>query len=185
MEKDCNRIITVVSLFALLGAFLISGCAGSAKTLDQSVQGPQIIVNPQQVRTGIARILDTDIVFSGAGFQPDDSVFIQLLDVPVEGEKRNIAIAEANVEKDGTFDAAVGKLTKISDFLQASLGTNKKGENAPVITGPPMPPGTYTAQATSMLADRTAECPLEIKGASLFDRIKDWLGVKMGKIIKK
>ncbi|MFW6147792.1 MAG: hypothetical protein ACOC6B_05295 [Thermodesulfobacteriota bacterium] len=185
MKKGLKRIMTVVSLFALSGVFLISGCAGSAKTLDQSVKGPQIIVNPQTVRTGIARIMDTDIVFSGAGFRPDDSVFIELLDVPVKGEKRNIAIAEADVEKDGTFDAAVGTMTKISDFLRASLGTNEKGENAPVITGPPMPPGIYTARAKSMLADRTAECPLEIKGPSPLDRIKDWLGVRMGKIIKK
>jgi len=185
MKRDFKRIVTVVSLFALSGAFLISGCAGSAKTLDKSVKGPQIIVNPQTVRTGIAKIMDTDIVFSGAGFRPDDSVFIELLGVPVNGEKRNIAVAEATIEKDGTFDAAVGKLTKISDFLRASLGTNEKGENAPVITGPPMPPGTYTARATSMLADRMAECPLEVKGPSLFDRIKDWLGVKTGKIIKK
>jgi hypothetical protein len=185
MRRDFTRMARVISLFALSGAFLISGCAGTAKTLDMSVKGPQMIVNPQTVRTGIARIIDTNIVFSGAGFQPDDSVFIELLDVPVNGEKRDLAIAESEVGKDGTFDAAVGKLTKISDFLRASLGTNKKGENAPVITGPPMPSGVYTARATSMLADRTAGCTLEVKGPSLFDRIKDWLGVKMGKIIKK
>jgi hypothetical protein len=185
MRRNFKRIFVVVSLFALGGAFLISGCAGSPKTLDMSVTGPQMIVNPQAVRLGIARIIDTNIVFSGAGFKPDDSVFIELLDVPVNGEKRDLAIAEAEVGKDGTFHAAVGKLTKISDFLRASLGTNEKGENAPVITGPPMPPGIYTARATSMLADTKAECTLEVKGPSLFDRIKDWLGVKMGKIIKK
>jgi hypothetical protein len=185
MKRDFKRIFTVISLIALSAAFAIAGCAGSAKTLDMSVKGPQMIVNPQTVRTGIAKIMDTDIVFSGAGFEPGDSVFIELLDVPMNGEKSNIAIADANVGKDGTFHAPVGKLTKISDFLRAALGTNKKGENAPVITGPPMPPGIYTAQATSMLADTNAECTLEVKGPSLFDRIKDWLGVKMGKIIKK
>jgi hypothetical protein len=185
MRRDIKRIVTVVSLLVLSGAFMISGCAGVAKTLDMSVKGPQMIVNPQTVRTGIAKIIDTDIVFSGAGFEPGDSVFIELLKVPMNGKNGNIAISEGNVGKDGTFHAPVEKLTKIYDFLRASLGTNKKGENAPVITGPPIPPGIYTARATSMLADIQAECTLEVKEASLFNRIKDWLGVKMGKIIKK
>ena len=48
-----------------------------------------------------------------------------------------------------------------------------------------MPPGIYTARAKSMLADIKAECTLEVKGPSLFDTIKDWLGVKLGKIIKQ
>jgi len=185
MRRDFRRIFTVVSLLALSGAFMILGCAGAAKTLDMNVKGPQMIVNPQTVRMGIARIIDTNIVFSGAGFEPGDSVFIELLEVPMNGEKGNIAVSEGNVGKDGTFHAPVEKLTKIYDLLRASLGTNKKGENAPVITGPPIPPGIYTARATSMLADIQAECTLEVKGPSLFNRIKDWLGVKMGKIIKK
>ena len=185
MKRELRGILTVGVVLVLSGVFLILGCSGSVKTLDMSVKGPQMIVNPQTVRVGIARIIDTNIVFSGAGFEPGDSVFITLLDVPMNGEKVDLAIADGNVGKDGIFHAPVGKLTKISDFLRASLGTNKKGENAPVITRPPMPPGIYTARATSMLADIKAECTLEVKGPSLFDRIKDWLGVKMGKIIKK
>lgn len=185
MKGDLRGILTVDVVLVILGVFLILGCSGSEKTLDMSVKGPQMIVNPQTVRVGIAKIIDTNIVFSGAGFEPGDSVFITLLDVPKNGEKVDLAIADGNVGKDGTFHASVGKLTKISDFLRAELGTNKKGENAPVITRPPMPPGIYTARATSMLADIKAECTLEVKGPSLFNSIKDWLGVKMGKIIKK
>jgi hypothetical protein len=185
MKREFRGILTAGVVLVISGVFLILGCSGSVKTLDMTVEGPQMIVNPQTVRVGIARIIDTSIVFSGAGFEPDDSVFITLLDVPMNGEKVDLAIADGNVGKDGIFHAPVGKLTKISDFLRAELGTNKKGENAPVITRPPMPPGIYTARATSMLADIKAECPLEVKGPSLFDKIKDWLGVKMGKIIKK
>ncbi len=185
MKRELRGILTVGVVLVLSGVFLMLGCSGSVKALDMSVKGPQMIVNPQTVRVGIARIIDTNIVFSGAGFEPGDSVFITLLDVPMNGEKVDLAIADGNVGKDGVFHAKVGKLTKISDFLRAALGTNKKGENAPVITRPPMPPGIYTAQATSMLEDIKAECTLEVKGPSLFDRIKDWLGVKMGKIIKK
>jgi hypothetical protein len=36
-----------------------------------------------------------------------------------------------------------------------------------------------------MLSDREAECTLKVKGPSLIDRIKDWIGVKLGKIVKK
>ena len=185
MRKDHPYVLTVIFLIAACGVFLISGCSQPVKALDKSVAAPQLIVNPETVRVGIARIIDTNIVFSGAGFEPNDSVFIELLDVPMNGERHDVPIADGNVGKDGVFHAPVGKLTRISDFLRASLGTNKKGENAPVITGPPMPPGIYTARATSMLADIKAECTLEVKGPSLFDRIKDWLGVKLGKIIKK
>jgi hypothetical protein len=185
MKKALRGSLTVGVLLVISGVFLFSGCSGSVKTLDPNVKGPQMIVNPQTVRVGVARIIDTNIVFSGAGFEPGDSVFISLRDVPMNGERVDLAIADGNVGKDGAFHAPVEKLTKISDFLRASLGTNKKGENAPVITRPPMPPGIYKAQATSMLADIRAECMLEVKGPSLFDRIKDWLGVKMGKIIKK
>jgi hypothetical protein len=185
MRKDHPYVLTVIFLIAACGVFLTSGCAQPVKALDKSVTAPQLIVNPETVRVGVARIMDTNIVFSGSGFEPGDSVFIELLDVPMNGEKLDLAIADADVGKDGIFHAPVGKLTKISDFLRASLGTNKKGENAPVITGPPMPPGTYTARAKSMLADIMAECTLEVKGPSLFDKIKDWLGVKLGKIIKQ
>lgn len=79
----------------------------------------------------------------------------------------------------------MGTLTKISDFLRAEIGSNKKLENIIIITRPPMPLGTYTARAISMLSDREAECTLKVKGPSLIDRIKDWIGVKLGKIVKK
>jgi hypothetical protein len=186
MKKDSKRFfITVTLLFAISGAFLISGCSEPVKTLDKSVKGPQMIVNPGTVRLGIAKIMGTNIVFSGSGFEPGDSVFVKLLNVPMNGKKVDLAIADADVQEDGTFHAPIGTLTKISDFLRAELGTNKKGENAPVITQPPMAAGIYTAKAISMLSDIKAECSLNVEEPALFDRIKDWLGVKMGKIIKK
>jgi hypothetical protein len=185
MKRDLKGFFTIIVLLVCSCAFVGWGCAGSGKTLDKSVQGPQVIVNPGTVRLGVAKIMGTNIVFSGAGFEPGDSIFITLLNVSMNGETLNLAIAAGDVRKDGTFDAPVEKLTKISDFLRAELGTNKKGEHAPIITQPPMPPGVYRAQATSMLSDRKAECALTVKGPSVFNRIKDWLGVKMGKIIKK
>jgi hypothetical protein len=36
-----------------------------------------------------------------------------------------------------------------------------------------------------MLSDKKAEYILEVKGPSLIDRLKDWIGTLLGKIVKK
>ena len=185
MRRNFKRLTAIGFFIVTSGVFLISGCTGPVKALDPGLKGPQLVVNPGTIRLGVAKVMETDIVFSGAGFEPKDSVFIKLLGVPVNGEKKDLEIASADVKKDGTFSAAVGKLTKASDFLRAKIGENKKGKAAPVITGPPMPAGTYTAQAVSMLSDRKADCTLEVKKPSLIDKIKDWIGIKLGKIVKE
>jgi hypothetical protein len=185
MRKDHSYVLTAIFLIAACGVLLISGCSQPVKALDKSVTAPQLIVNPETVRVGVAKMKDTNLVFSGSGFEPGDSVFINLLNVPVEGEKQNLSIAAGEVGKDGTFDAKVDLLTKVSDFLRADVGSNEEMETIVIVSRPPMPAGTYTARAVSMLSDKTADCTLVVKGPSLIDRIKDWLGVKLGKIVKK
>lgn len=185
MKKGLKRFSIVNSLIVFSSILLISGCSEAVKTLDKGVKGPQIIVNPGAVRMGVAKLKDTNFVFSGSGFQPGDSVFIKLLNVPVNEKKADLSIASADVEKNGTFNAKVGILTKVSDFLRAEIGSNEKMETIIIIKNPPMPAGTYTAQAISMLSDKKAECTLIVKGPSLIDRIKDWIGTKLGKIVKK
>jgi hypothetical protein len=184
-KMSLTRFLAISSLLVLSGIFLISGCSEPVKTLDRGVQGPQIIVNPETVRLGVAKLRATKLVFSGSGFEPGDSVFINLLNVPLNGEKVGLPIASADIEEDGTFNAKVGTLTKVSDILRAKIGSNEKMENIIIITRPPMPAGTYTAQAISMLSDRRAECTLKVTGPSLIDRIKDWIGGMLGKIVKK
>jgi len=185
MKKNLKYLVTISFLLVTCGVFAASGCSQPVKTLDPGVTGPQLIVNPETVRLGVAKVMETNIVFSGSGFDPGDSVFIKLLDVPVDGKKEDLAIASADVKEGGTFNAPVGKLTKASDFLRAKIGESKKGKPAPVISRPPMPAGIYTARAISMLSDKTADCMLNVKGPSLFNRLKDWLGVKLGKIVKE
>lgn len=185
MEHNFKKALTIISLLIFSSIFLISGCSETVKTLDQGIKGAQLIVNPGTVRLGVAKMKGTKIVFSGSGFEPGDSVFIKLLNVPVNGKKVDLSVAAADVEKNGTFNAGVGILTKISDFLRAKLGSNEKMENIIIVTNPPMPAGAYTARAVSMLSDKKAECTLNVKGPSLIDRLKDWLGVKLGKIVKK
>ena len=185
MKKGLKHLAVISFLLVACGIFVTSGCSQPVKTLDPGVTGPQLIVNPETVRLGVAKMKDTKIVFSGSGFEPGDSVFIKLLNVAVEGKKVDLSIASADVEKDGTFNAKVGILAKVSDFLRAKIGSNEKMENIIIITQPPMPAGTYTARAISMLSDKKAECILEVKEPSLIDKLKDWLGTLLGKIVKK
>jgi hypothetical protein len=185
MKKDLTYLVTISLVLVACGVFVTSGCSQPVKTLDPAVKGPQLIVNPDTVRLGVAKMKDTKLIFSGSGLEPGDSVFIKLLNVPVNGKKVDLAIASADVRKDGTFDATVGLLTKVSDFLRAKIGSNEKMENIIIITQPPMPADTYTAQAVSMLSDKKADCILNVKEPSWIDRLKDWLGVKMGKIVRK
>ena len=185
MREDHPYVLTVIFLIAAWGVFLISGCSQPVRTLDKSVTAPQLIVNPETVRVGVAKMKDTNLVFSGSGFEPGDSVFINFLNVPVGGKKQNISIASAEVGKDGTFDAEVELLTKVSDFLRADVGSNEEMETIIIVSRAPMPAGAYTARAVSMLSDKTADCTLIVKEPCVIDRIKDWLGVKLGKIVKK
>ena len=164
---------------------LVLGCSKPAKSLSNEIKGPQIAVNPETVRLGVATLRGTKIVFRGSGFEPEDSVFIKLLNVSVNGEKVDLSIASGDVAKDGTFKAEIGILTKISDFLRANIESNEEMENIIVVTSPPMPEGRYTARAISMLSDKTAECTLNVEGPSMIDSLKDWIGTLLGKIVKK
>jgi hypothetical protein len=184
-KREVKKFLTISSIVVFSGIFLMSGCSEAVKSLDKGVKNPQIIVNPESVRLGVAKLTGTKIVFSGSGFEPGDSVFIKILNVPVNGKRVDLAIASGDVGKDGTFNAAVETLSKVTDFLRAKIGSNEKMENIIIVSRPPMPAGTYTARAISMLSDKKAECTLIVKGPSLIDRLKDWIGTKLGKIVKK
>lgn len=170
-------------LFVLI--FMFVGCASSPKQFDPKVTGPQIVVDPDTIRLGVAKIMKTQIVFRGKGFEPDDSVFITLLSVKKKDKVLDVPVADGNVDKNGFFTAKVGTLAKVGELLRAKIGSNEKMENVIIISQPAIPEGVYTARAVSMESDRKAECKLEIKGPSLLDRLKDWIGGKLGKIQKK
>ena len=165
--------------------FMFAGCATAKKEFDPNVTGPQMIVEPEAIRLGVAKLKGTEIVFRGKGFEPDDSVFVQLLGVEKKGERVDIPIADGNVDQKGRFTAKVGIITKVTDLLRAKIGMNDKMENIIIITQPPIPEGVYTLKAVSMESDKSAECTLTIKGPSCMDSIKDWIGGLMGKIEKK
>ena len=172
-------------LFLLIVIFMFAGCATAKQEFDPNVTGPQMIVEPETIRLGVAKLMGTEIVFSGKGFEPDDSVFVQLLGVEKKGGSVDIPIADGNVEQKGFFTAKVGRIAKLTDLLRAKLGMNDKMESVLIITQSPIPEGLYTIRAVSMDSDKKAECKLLIKGPSFVDKIKDWIGGLMGKIVKK
>jgi len=180
-------------LMVLVCLFIVWGCASNPKTLDRSITGPQLIVNPESIRLGVVKLMGTkivfvelkptNIVFEGSGFKPKDSVFITL----IGPNETKIVVAEAPIQPDGTFKAEVSKLTKITEFLKADAGfeIKEKYEEFIIITQPPIPEGVYTAKVTCMSSDLTAETKLMVKGPSTFNSLMDWLGKKKGKIRDK
>ena len=104
-------------LISLVVVFMFIGCASSPKDFDDAIKGPQMIVEPETIRLGIAKLKDTEIVFKGKGFQPEDSVFIELLGVKQNDKTVNIPVADGNVDKNGYFAAKVSILVKVSELM--------------------------------------------------------------------
>jgi len=178
-------LMVLVSLMSVC-LLMLSGCSSPPKKLDPSKSGPQVIVNPESIRLGVAKLMATNIVFEGAGFKPGDSIFITLL-----GPKETKAIvAEAPIKPDATFKAELGessmsKLTKAMEILRGDIVADEKFQPIVVITQPPIPEGIYTVKVTSMLSSLTAETKMTVKGPSIIDSLKDWIGKLTGKIQNK
>ena len=177
-----NQLRVIVSrLMILVCLIAVSGCASPPKTLDPSVSGPQMIVNPETVRLGVVKMRDTNIAFEGSGFKPGDSVLITL----TGPSETKVIAAEAPIQKDGTFKAVVAPLTKIMEFLKADVTFDEKFQNVVVISQPPIPKGVYTAKVESMVSKQTAETKLTVKGKTAIDSFKDWIGKLKGRIQNK
>jgi hypothetical protein len=180
------KLVILACLVMIGGVFISPGCASPPKTLDRSVPGPQVIVNPGSIRLGVAKLMDTVIVFEGSGFKPGDSMFITLL-----GPNETKAIvAEGPIKPDGTFKVELGKssinkLTKAMEILKADIVPNEKFEPVVVISQPPIPKGLYTVKVTSMMSSLTAETKLTVKGPTVIDSVMDWIGGLTGKIKHK
>lgn len=184
-KKRFSKLSLVAGLLILVGGFLVSSCTAALKTLNPSISGPQLIVNPESISLGVAKLTGTDVVFEGSGFKPGDSVFITLFGP----NKTEVVAAGGKVGSDGKFKATMEALVKVAGILKANVSSeyaaDGKQKQILVITQPPIPAGTYTARATSMLSDLSAETTLVVREPSVGDRLKDWLGKKLGKIQDK
>jgi len=179
MGKEKKIIFWRVMVLTCL--VIVWGCTSTPKTLDPSVSGPQVIVNPETIRLSVSKLKDTNIVFEGSGFKSGDSVLVTLLG-PTETK---VFVAEAPIKPDGTFKAAVPPLTRFMEILRADVTFDEKFQNVVVISQPPIPEGVYTAKAGSMISKQTAETKLTVKGPTVIDSLKDWIGGLTGKIKHK
>ncbi|HXX34999.1 MAG TPA: hypothetical protein VEM15_11060 [Thermodesulfobacteriota bacterium] len=176
MGKEKKSILW--RLIILTCSIVVWGCTSTPNTLDPSVSGPQAIVNPETIRLSVSKLKDTNIVFEGSGFKSGDSVLVTLL-----GPKETkVFVAEAPVKPDGTFKALVSPLTRFMEILRADITFDEKFQNVVIISQPPIPEGVYTARVGTMISKQTAETKLTVKGPSMIDRLKDWIGGLMGKV---
>jgi hypothetical protein len=176
-----------LSVFTVVAFVIFTlGCSTPPKMLDRSFSGPQLVVNPQVIPLGVAKLMETDIVFEGSGFKPGDTVFVSLV-----GQKDvNTSLILTKVQADGTFRAEVGqsslaKLAKVTGILQANIVTNEKFDPVVVLTRPTIPAGAYTVKATSLFAPLTAEAPVTVAAPTFFNRVMDGIADMLGKIQDK
>jgi hypothetical protein len=185
VKREKGYLLWLMVLVCLMPVCLLVllACSSPLRKLDPSKSGPQVIVNPESIRLGIAKVLGTKIVFEGSGFKPKESIFIELLGP----NQTKLVVAESLIQPEGTFKAEVSKLTKITEILRAdaSFEIEKKYKEFVIITQPPIPEGVYTAKVICMSSDMTAETKLTVKGPSIFNSLIDWLGKKTGKIREK
>jgi len=176
-------LMVFLCLMIVGGVFISIGYAGSPKKLDSSISGPQVIVNPEAIRLGVAKLMATNIVFEGSGFEAKagDSVLITL----AGPNETKVIAAEAPIQSDGKFKTTVPALTKVMEFLKGDITFNEKFQNVVVISQPPIPKGVYTGRAESMISKQTAETKLTVKGPTIIDSLKDWIGKLTGKIQHK
>lgn len=149
--------------------------------------GPQVIVEPDSISLGVATLLDTEVVFTGKGFMPQDSVNIKLL--PVKQDKtlavNSIPIATGYTDRQGNFSAKIGKLIKISELLKADVKLNENMEPIVVVDSLPISEGVYVVQVESLSYDSIAKDQLTFKNPNFKDRLKDQIGEARGLIIRR
>lgn len=186
MKRETNSSLTRwISLGILFFAVIATmGCAPESpkpKEFDSSVKGPQMIVEPDQVRLGIATFLGTKIVFRGREFDSEEKIMIVLSGDDEANKEVSIPFCFGKTDKDGSFTAEVNKREKIINVLRADFKFGKKGASV-VISEPPIPLGNYKAEAVGYKSDKKATCRITLVKPSLVDRIKDFAGGVLGKI---
>lgn len=168
-------------LVIMMAGSSFMGCATAPRMLDSSVTGPQVVVNPEKIRLSVAKLKSTNFFFEGSGFQPGDSVLINL--VGPDGTK--VIVGEAPVKADGKFLAKVNDLTKFMEIMKGDVSFNDQLLPVVIIKQAPIPAGIYTVKVSSMIASLAAETKLKVKGPGALGCLMDWIGIKTGKIVDK
>ena len=74
--RACRSVFFLFFSLFMLG--VVFGCGGPVHRLDDTLAGPQLVVNPDTLRLGAAKVMKTDIVFAGAGFSPEEKIMVVL-----------------------------------------------------------------------------------------------------------
>jgi hypothetical protein len=164
---------------------MLSGCAAKTEKrvegLSPYYPGPQIAVEPNVASLGISTLLKTPIRIGGMGFDPGDTVFIDI--VGIEGEKPiTIPVDSGDVDLHGGFTIEISPEVKMLEILRLDVDPSN---NIPIIVRNTIPPGAYVVKAESVGSDKKAECVIQFQEPSKMDRFKDWLKVKLRKIKKR
>jgi hypothetical protein len=186
MKKGNNSsIVRWISLgFLFFAVTVMIGCAPESpkpKEFDSAIKGPQLIVEPEIVRLGVAKLLGTKIIFRGKGLAPEEKIMIVLSGVEEGNRDVSVPFCFGKTDKDGNFTAEVDKREKIINVLQADINFGKKGASV-VISTPPIPEGKYTAEVVGYRSNRKAACEILLVKPTFTDRLKDWLAGLLGKI---
>ena len=169
----------------LLFVFILifSGCAAKTERvegLSPYYPGPQIVVEPIVARLGISTLLKTPIRIGGMGFDPGDTVFVDM--IGGEGKKSiSIPMDSGDVDLHGGFTVEISQEVKIREILRLDIDPSN---NKPIIVRSTIPPGAYVLKAKSIRFDKNAECMIQFEAPNKMDRFKDWLQVKLRKIKK-
>lgn len=176
---------SLVGYLVILTVLMMTGaCATKPVQFDADMKGPQLIVQPECVSLGVAKLLGAKIIFKGIGFQPGEKFMIILSGGEETTNEVSVPLCFGEVEKDGAFEVEVEKKTKIYNLLMGDVYFREKGAVV-LITDPPIPPGKYIAKATGYLSDKTAQCEMTFRPPSFLDKTKDWFGGLLGKIEKE
>ncbi len=178
--KRCGFTLWMLVIFMLM----ICGCTPKKKEIEglfTNYPGPQIAVEPYVVSLGIATMLKTPIEIGGLGFDPGDSVVVNIVG-GAEKEKITIPINTWLVSDTGGFKIIISKEIKMLELLKLDLDP---ADNKPTIVRDTIPPGPYVIKAESVKSDKKAECVIRFDAPNKMDRIKDWIQVKLRKIKKR
>ena len=183
-----TSIIRKVKPLRLGAAFILVvfmvGCAPPKKHVEgifSNYPGPQIAVEPYIVRLGISTLLKTPIRIGGSGFDPGDSVFIDIVG-GTEDNRISVPINSWLVSDTGAFNVLISKEIKMKDLLRLD---RDPADRKPIIVRDTIPPGAYVVKAESVKSGKKAECVIQFEAPSKMDRFKDWIQVKLRKIKKK
>ena len=162
---------------------IFSGCAVKnerVEGLSPYYPGPQIVVEPIVARLGISTLLKTPIRIGGMGFDPGDTVFVDM--IGGEGKKSiSIPMDSGDVDLHGGFTVEISQEVKLREILRLDIDPSN---NKPIIVRSTIPPGAYVLKAESVGSKKKAECVIQFEAPNKMDRFKDWLQVKLRKIKK-